>query len=717
MNAMKAQVSQKNPAVLVIDDDLTTLLLAQRSLENAGFNALLAKNGQEGLEMFEQSHPDIILLDVEMPVMDGIEMCRTLRTLPQGKNIPVIMITGLNDLASIQKAYTVGATDFARKPINWTIVIYRIRYLLRANSVIKALETNKIRLAKAQKIANLGNWDWDIHNNTIIWSDQMYRIFKIDPGTTDFSREIFFNRVHPQDRDNLQETFQSLLEKSGSSSCEYRILFDDGSIRYLQQQSETITNTDNQLLGFSGTIQDITEQKLTEEKIRRLAYFDSLTGLLNRLSFQERMESALALAKRNQRIMAILFLDLDNFKQINDTLGHDQGDLLLKTVADQLLEGTRASDAVARIGADDIEADVARLGGDEFTILLTEIAQREDAGLVAQRILNLLSEPIFLGEHKVFATPSIGVAVFPDDGETSSSLLKNADTAMYHAKQCGKDNFQFYTSAMNTNSLVRLNLDSELRQALDNNEFIIHYQPIRDCRSNKIIGCESLLRWNSLQHGLIQPDNFIPLIENNGMIFEIGKWVLFSACLQNKAWQLAGLEPIQIAVNLSSLQFRHSNLLNTIEQALLESQLDPSYLALELTESMIMQISKQTITTLQKLKQAGVGLSIDDFGTGYSSLSYLKRFPLSTLKIDKSFIHDLPKNKDDAAITTAVIAMAHSLNLRVIAEGVEKPEQADFLKMLGCEALQGYLFGRPVPAEDFTQLLEKNQGVCDNSKD
>lgn len=706
---MKAQSNQASPLVLVVDDDLTSQFLARRSLNNAGFKTLMASNGREALEIFQQSQPDIILLDVEMPEMDGFTTCQKLRKQPRGKNIPIVMITGLDDIDSIQNAYSVGATDFARKPVNWTIVIYRIRYLLRASIILKALEASKVRLAKAQIIANMGNWDWDIHSDRIYWSEQIYRIFRFDPRAGDFNREAFFERVHPEDRENLRESFRYALDNPGSFSAEYRILLEDGEVRYLHQQTETIVSPDNVPLRFSGTIQDISDRKLAEEKIRRLAYYDSLTGLLNRLSFQERLDSALALAKRNQRIMAVLYLDLDNFKRINDTLGHDQGDYLLKTVAERLLEGTRASDAVARIDTDDIEADVARLGGDEFTILLTEIAQPEDAALVAQRILSLLSEPVSLEGHKVFATPSIGVAVFPCDGDNPTRLLKNADTAMYHAKQCGKGNYQFYTESMNADSLDRLNLESDLRQALENNEFILHYQPIIDCQTGKIIGSESLLRWNSPKHGLVPPNDFIPLVENNGMIFEIGKWVLRSACLQNKAWQMAGFEPIQIAVNLSSLQFRHSNLLNTIEQALQESRLEPEYLVLELTESMVMHNSEQTINTLQKLKQTGIELSIDDFGTGYSSLSYLKRFPLSNLKIDKAFIHDLPEDKDDAAITTAVIAMAHSLGLRIIAEGVEKPEQAEFLKSLDCDAVQGYFFGRPMSAEQFKQLLENNQ--------
>ncbi|HFD11451.1 MAG TPA: EAL domain-containing protein, partial [Crenotrichaceae bacterium] len=709
MSDVNMQSSKTTPLVLVVDDDLTTQLLAQRSLENAGFRTILANNGREGLEIFKHSQPDIILLDVEMPEMDGFTACKKLRAMPQGKHIPILMITGLDDLTSIQNAYAIGATDFATKPINWTIMVYRVHYLLRASVVFNALEASKKRLAKAQIIANMGNWNWEITSNIIHWSDQIYRIFQINQQTVEFNRDVFINRVHPEDRENLEQSFRLELEGRNSSNCEYRIVLDDGSIRYLHHQAEITVSHDNVPLRYSGTIQDISERKLAEEKIRHLAYYDNLTGLLNRLSFQERLESALALATRNQRVMAILYLDLDNFKRINDTLGHNQGDLLLKKVAERLLEGTRTSDTIARIDLDDIEADVARIGGDEFTILLTEIVHAEDAGLVARRILKVLSEPVSLDGHAVFATPSIGISIFPNDSDNASSLLKHADTAMYHAKQCGKGNYQYYTESMNANSISRLQMESDLRQALEKNEFILHYQPILDCQTGKIIGSESLLRWNSSKHGLVLPNEFIPLIESNGMIVEVGKWILQSACSQNKAWQAAGFYPIQVAVNLSSLQFRHADFLFTIEQALEKSRLDAKYLVLELTEGMIMHNSDQTIATLKKLAQAGVGISIDDFGTGYSSLSYLKRFPLSTLKIDQSFVFGLPDDKDDVAITTAVIGLAHSLNLKIIAEGVETHQQENLLKTLGCDAVQGYLYGKPMLPDAFTQLLESTQ--------
>jgi diguanylate cyclase (GGDEF)-like protein/PAS domain S-box-containing protein len=705
---VNAQLNPNQPLVLIIDDDITTQVLASRFLENAGFQTLSATNGQQGIEIFEQSNPDIILLDVEMPQMDGFSVCKKLRAMRQGKNIPILMITGLDDVASIQNAYGLGATDFATKPVNWEIMVYRVRYLLRASMVVKALEASKVRLAKAQQIANMGNWDWDISKNTIDWSDEVYRIFQVNPITVKFDRKTFFELVHPDDREELITSFKVALDKQQPSNFEYRILLGDGSVRYLHHQSEITLSPDNVAIKLSGTIQDISERKLAEEKIRRFAYYDSLTGLLNRLSFLERLESALSFSKSNNRIMAILFLDLDDFKRVNDTLGHDRGDLLLKTVAQRLLEGTEANNAITGYEADGMQANVARLGGDEFTVLLTEITQIEDAGQNAQRILKLLSEPVFLDGHKVFATPSIGIAVYPYDGQDVSSLLKNADTAMYHAKKSGKGNYQFYAKSMSAHGFMRLSLESDLRTALENDELLLDYQPIVDGRTEKIIGAESLLRWNNLNHGLVPPDEFISIAEGNGMIVEIGKWVLRRACLQNKAWQAAGLEPIQIAVNFSSLQFRHNDLLDTIAAVLKESALESKYLVLELSETMIMHNSEQTISILHQLKETGVKVSIDNFGIGYSSLSYLKRYPVDILKIDKSLLTGLPDDHSNAAITAAVIAMAHGLNLEIIAEGVETPQQAIFLRELDCNAMQGYLYGKPMSANDFTDMLESS---------
>ena len=454
-------------------------------------------------------------------------------------------------------------------------------------------------------------------------------------------------------------------------------------------------------------IRDITERKEAEEQIRYLAYYDSLTGLPNRTFYKELVSRALLLAKRHRWTIAILFIDLDYFKRINDTLGHDVGDQLLRTVGDLVKTCIRKSDFITRSEQDELENVVARLGGDEFIVLLNEIAHSQDASRVARRILKELARPFTLAGHEVFVTASIGIAIYPLDGNNAENLLKNADVAMYHAKNQGRNNYQFYTKSMNATSLQRLDLENDLRKALDRNEFLLYYQPTVDVRTAAIIGAEALVRWKHPEKGMISPAEFIPLAEETGLIVPIGEWVLRTACIQNKAWQDAGNKPLRMSVNLSSRQFDQEGLIEVVSNALHDSGVDPRNLELEITESTIMKNPEKAATTLQKLKDMGICLSIYDFGTGYSSLGNLRIFPLDTLKIDRSFVMNITTNSDDAAITTAIIAMAQSLKLRVIAEGVEAEEQQTFLRDLGCHEMQGYLFSQPLAANDFFVLLQK----------
>ena len=403
------------------------------------------------------------------------------------------------------------------------------------------------------------------------------------------------------------------------------------------------------------------------------------------------------------------FLDLDDFKRINDTLGHDSGDQVLQAVSKRLIASVRDTDLAVRSEPDDeLNTSVARLGGDEFTILLTDIAEAEEAGIVAQRILDLVSQPIELENNTVFTLPSIGIAIYPQDGDNAETLVKNADTAMYHAKNQGKGNYQYYLEEMNTRALKRMDMDSEMRKALDQGELLLVYQPIFDINTEEVVSAEALMRWHNPRLGLVSPVDFIPIAESNGMIVEFGQWALQVACHQNMAWQRAGMQPIHMSVNLSGVQIRQAVLAATIEKVLSETGMDPRLLILELTESTIMHDSEKILLTLDELKAMGIKLSIDDFGTGYSSLSYLKRFPLDYLKIDRSFIKDIPLDNDDMAITSAIIGLAQILNLKTVAEGVETKEQQDFLTAKGCDTLQGYRLGKPMSADELGRLLQKN---------
>ncbi len=452
----------------------------------------------------------------------------------------------------------------------------------------------------------------------------------------------------------------------------------------------------------------IKRRRMSKDEIEYLAYYDSLTRLPNRSSFKKKLDQAIDYAMENNTMGAVLFMDVDEFKRINDTLGHDVGDELLKQMSRRMMQHMRKRESTHSDGMLNPGDVVARLGGDEFTLLLTDIKSADAAGLVANRILQTVSRPFHLHDHEVYVTSSIGIAVFPADGNDVELLLKHADTAMYHAKDVGKNNYQFYQKKMSMQNEKRLKLEEKLHQALKNKEFVLYYQPQIDAKTNKIIAAEALLRWQQRELGMIFPDDFIPLAEETGQIIEIGEWVINEACRQNKQWQDAGYTPIRVAINLSCLQFMQDDLSVKIQSILKKTGLPPACLELEITESIMMRNVDKTISTIQHFSDMNIDVSIDDFGTGYSSLSYLKKFSLKSLKIDKSFVLDIPQDKDDMMITAAIISMAKSLNLKVIAEGVETERQIDFLKARDCDVMQGYYFSKPVPASEFEKMLEKS---------
>lgn len=448
------------------------------------------------------------------------------------------------------------------------------------------------------------------------------------------------------------------------------------------------------------------ERKRTEEDIYRMAYYDILTNLPNRVLFKDRLMQAIALAERHNRLLAILFLDLDNFKRINDTFGHYMGDQLLKSIAERLKNCMRKCDSLTRQNPCDMIDTIARLGGDEFTMILSEIRSVEDAAKVAQRIFDALTQQFTLNTYELFVGASIGIAIFPHDGRDFDTLLKNADAAMYHAKAEGRNNYQYYRQSMNATALDRLTLENQMRKALDRNEFTLYYQPQVDVKTGSVIGLEALIRWMSPEKGMISPGEFIPIAEETGLILPLSDWVLQTACTQSRALQKAGFLNIPVSVNISSQQFQQKNFPGTVKHILEETGVRPKDMILEITESTIMQNTDTVFTTLYELAKIGLRLTIDDFGTGYSSLSYLKRFPLHAIKIDRSFIKEISTSPDDAAITRAIISMAHSLKIKVVAEGVETRHQLAFLCEQGCDEVQGFLFSRPVPAEEILKILE-----------
>ena len=514
-------------------------------------------------------------------------------------------------------------------------------------------------------------------------NDSLARIFGYEREEllNQTSYSLYFNR------DDRQRVMARLSEQRSLSNIEVRMRRRDGSPVWVLENMTLLDSAEGGII--EGTIIDITERKAAQEQVEYQAYHDVLTGLPNRLLFRDRIGVALAHARRARRAVAVMFLDLDQFKLVNDTLGHTVGDGLLQAAAERLVSCVRGDDTVAR------------MGGDEFTILLSDIPDTRGAATVAQKVLDSISEPIDVDGHELFVTTSIGIAIFPDDGMDAETLLKNADRAMYRAKEAGRNNYQFATNAIAEGAAARLSIERSLHHAFDRKEFVIHYQPMIEIGTRRVVGAEALIRWMSPELGLMAPDDFIPVAEETGLILPIGEWVLRTACAQMKSWHNAGHNELNIAVNLSARQFQQRDLTATIERILQETGLPASALDIEITESTAMHNAELSLSIMTRLKQMGVRISIDDFGTGYSSLSYLKRFPIDTVKIDQNFVRDLAQGTNDGAIISAVISMARALKLRVVAEGVETEEQLAFLRRQHCETIQGFLYSRPLPAEEF----------------
>jgi predicted signal transduction protein with EAL and GGDEF domain len=659
-----------------------------------------------------------VLLDVEMPGLNGFEVCQQLRRVPCGKLVPILMATGLGDIDSVRQAYEAGATDFVTKPFNWKILAHRLRYMVRASDTTEQLlelQKSESRLDNAQRIARLGNWEWDLKNNEIYLSEQLYQMMGMRRGVAKPSYRTFIRKLPDGERKEFRRWISGLVHGDQDNlrqGCNHSIAQSDGRYLNVQHQAEVFYDAKGAIKLVSGTVLDVTELKRAQDKILQLAHFDNLTGLANRNIFRKRVEQAMKRAKRDGHIGAVLFLDLDNFKRINDTYGHSIGDQLLQEVARRLTTTVRRSDSICdRHFPPAKERNmIARLGGDEFTVLLPEIKHIKDAENVARRILYAMSSTINLSGHEFVVTTSIGVAIFPDHGEDVESLLKNVDAAMYYVKHAGKNDYELFVNSMNVMVKRRLEMEHCLRRAIENNELSIHYQPQVSLQSGRIIGVEALLRWHSAELGMVSPVEFIPVAEETGLISPIGEWVLREACAQVKKWRDAGLPEIRIAVNLSVRQFAKQSIDKLVSQVLLDTGLPVDFLELEITENMLMDDVEGAVETLHKLKALGVYLAIDDFGTGYSSLSYLKRFPIDKLKVDRSFITHVTTDPGDAAVTQAIIAMAHSLGLTVTAEGVEEASQLEFLRQNNCEEVQGYYFSRPLPTSDMEDLLKSSKG-------
>jgi diguanylate cyclase (GGDEF)-like protein/PAS domain S-box-containing protein len=697
------------PLILIVDDDAGGRLLMRAALERCGFAVVEAEDGAQGVAAFEARRPEFVILDLLMPGTDGFEVCAAIRRLPGGGDIPILVLTGLEDPTSIQRAYESGGTDFVTKPLDWVILGHRVRYMLRAKQAFDDLKKSEARLAHAQRIAGLGYWRRDLRSGTLHCSAEVCGLFGRPGEAGALGHEAFLELIRPEDKEAVIRALDAAIRGEAQYSVDFRVDLGDGTTRYLHDIAAVVRDETGTPVLMEGTTQDVTWRKEAEEKIRFLAYYDGLTNLPNRVFFLENLRLALASAQRHGRTLALLFLDLDDFKQINDTMGHLIGDRLLQGVATRLKGILRRSDPIARGAAIPGTDLVGRIGGDEFIVAAGEIAREEHAAIVARRILDSLAEPFRLEEHDVRIGASVGISLFPNDGTDGETLLRNADLAMYHAKESGGNCYQFFDEAMNTAAKKRMRIETDLRKAIDRGEFVLHYQPQVDVVSGAIIGIEALIRWQHPERGLISPAEFIPLAEETNLILTIGEWVLQRACAQAKAWQDGGCPPLPVAINLSGRHFWLGKIMESVDMAITAVGLAPRYLELEITERILIRAAAEAMETLKALKAKGLRITLDDFGSGYSSLANLAKLPIDMIKIDRSFVQELGIDPNAATITTTVIGLARNFGIEVIAEGVETQEQAEFLRERGCRLMQGYLFAQPSPPEEIERRL-RTQG-------
>lgn len=588
---------------------------------------------------------------------------------------------------------TIAIAEVAVLTICFAMIVIRLQRTTRKieNRYFADISEANENLNRAQHLAGVGNWTMDLMTRKVTWSEELRRIYGVSVREVD--DELLRTFDHPEDAPTVQRTIESAISEQRSYNIEHRIVRRDGFVRYVQEQGEFMMSAGTTPLKMIGTIVDVTDRKQAEEILAHLAQHDALTGLPNRALLHERLSQSIEFAKRHNRIVAVLYMDVDRFKIVNDSLGHAAGDTLLVDVSRRLSHAVRGGDTVAR------------LGGDEFVVVLADMQHERDVRAVAEKIRTRCCEPFIINERELFVSTSIGVCTYPNDASDVEELMECSDAAMYQAKERGRNNVQYYTADMHLLNARKLSIEQDIRKGLEREEFVLHYQPIVSVNSGIITGFESLVRWNHPTRGLVPPAEFIPAAEESGLIVPLGEWVLRKAVEQHREWRRKGLSSGRVTVNISPRQFQQRELTNLIGDCVRTYGCRPGDLELELTESLVMREVDASLRTLHELKAMGVSISLDDFGTGYSSLNYLKRFPIDSLKIDRSFIRDINVDTFDKAISEAIVTLAGSLKVRVIGEGVETKEQLDTLRRIGCDEAQGFLFSKPIPAEQATALL------------
>ena len=691
--------SKSRPIVVVADDDAATRYVITSTLAHEGFSVIEAANGQEAIDAFKRSSPDVILMDVEMPGTDGYQACSVIRHSEGGADLPVVMVTGHDDSESINRAYEVGATDFISKPINWSLIGHRLRYILRGVRNFQALGISEVEnralIAAIPDSIFIVSGDGTILNHVSGGNSSGNNDGKELSGKSILS-------VLPDGLGNdIGQSIDSVLSTGENTAIEYRVERPGDESRWYE--SRFVHHGDKKVLVI---IRDISDRKHAENKIHRLAYYDSLTGLPNRPLFKEQVQKELEVARAGNGSLALFNIDLNRFKRINDTLGSSTGDDVLVKMATRLSKYVDSLRLHQSNGTGGPDSCLASFGGNEFALLLSGLSHPSDFTLIAEQLRKLLAEPVMLKGHEFVVTASIGVAMYPEHGASVEALLKNAESARDEAKHLGGNTQKLYRSSMNSGVTECLNLENELRRALENDELSMYYQPKYCANTREHRGAEALLRWFHPERGEISPTAFIPIAEESGLITELGCWVANNVCQQISSWEYFGISPGPIAINISGQEFSLGDPVATLTAAVSKADIARSALELEITETVLMSDIRSVMLALHALREEGFSLAVDDFGTGYSSLRYLQKFPIDVLKIDSSFVHDVERNSDSRAICTAIIALARSLGLKVVGEGVESNWQLEFLKRQACDMVQGFLLSKPLSPNDFADHLK-----------
>lgn len=686
--------------VLVVDDDETNRVLLTSLLEARGHEAVEACDGVECLNVVDSDEIDLILLDIVMPNVDGFEVLQRLRRDHCEADLPIIMVTADTNTQHIVKAFQLGANDYVAKPIDVDLVSARIATQMKLRQAQIALRASEERYALAAQGTNDGLWDWELTTGAVYYSERWKTMLGLDESQELAKPEDWLGRIHEEDRQRVQWELEAHLRGDlPHFESQLRMRHEDATYRWMLCRGMAVRNDAGKATRIAGSLTDITEGKVA----------DALTGLPNRLLFLDRLQRSIDRHQGRRRdTFAVLYLDLDNFKRINDSLGHEAGDQLLVAAARRLEGCVRACESLA-----------ARLGGDEFTVLLERVGTRTDAEITAQRIIDAMSAPFTLGtsgaDREVYATASVGISYMSERINDAEDLVREADAAMYEAKSTGRSGFRVYDPAMHRQTSERMDLENELRRAAERNELFVHYQPIVELRTGRLVGFEALARWQHARLGLVAPTQFIPIAEEAGMIGDIGQFVLEMACRQMAEWKSSyrACDSLSLSVNVSSRQLSRDQLLEDVNQILEEVHLDPADLRIEITESAIMDNPEKGASLLASLRSRGLRVGIDDFGTGYSSLASLHRLSLDVLKVDRSFIDNMLQSPENTAIVRTILGLAESLHLDVVAEGIETEEQRDHLLTMGCRLGQGYLFSCPLSADEVDELLS----VCGGAKD